>query len=141
MANPKPSNLSPAKKSEALRRHQIQVVLQIAVPLGVGVLLALALAVAAALSPAVTAQGGSAAAILLALLCLLGGLPVLLVLAGAVVLMHRAPRAVHHSASRTLGFLQRVQRHVRRWSDRAAAPWVRLEGWRAGAQRLLRRRR
>ena len=135
-ANRLPSSRQ-TKEREVLRRHKAQVAWQIGVPLGVGVLLALALGVAAALSPPATVQGGSAAAILLALLCLLGGFPVLLVLVGAVVLMAQAPRAVHRGAGRVQQVLERIQRGARRLSDRVAAPWMRLEEWRAGAQELL----
>ncbi|HEY57198.1 MAG TPA: hypothetical protein G4O04_01415 [Anaerolineae bacterium] len=141
MMTEKPQSLSSPEAQETLRRHKTQVALQIGVPLGVGVLLALALAVAAALSPSVTTQGGSAAVILLALLCLLGGLPVLLALVAAVVVMRKAPQAVHRGANHTQGFLRRVGDGIRRLSDRVASPWVRLEGLRAGWQRLWGQRR
>ncbi len=126
-------------KARPSPRHRRQVALQIGLPLALGVLLAGALGVAAALSPRATAQGGSAAVILLAGLCGLAGLPVLVLLIAAVVVLHKAPAALLQGTARLQRTLQRVERLAHRLSDRASAPWLSLASLKAGLQRLRKR--
>ncbi len=136
---PMPQPLPIRSQHTLTRRHRRQVALQIGLPLAVGALLVGALVVAAAQNPATTAQGGSAAVILLTGLCLLSGLPVLGGIVAIVVLLHNARPAVQQNARRLQRTLDRFEHRTRRLNDRAVAPWLTLAATWAGLQRLLRR--
>ena len=87
-------------------------------------MLLLALGVGLAASEAGSAQGGAAATLFLAVLCMLGGLPWLFVLGGLVVWMRRAPRATRRGLRRAATFTLRLETTARRWADRAVRPVV-----------------
>ena len=134
-----PQPLPMRQQHTLTRQHRRQVALQIGLPLAIGALLVGALVVAAARNPTATAQGGSAAVILLAGLCLIGGLPVLGGIAAVVVLLHKARPAVRQNARRLQRTLDRLDHRTRRLSNQAVAPWLTLAAAWAGLQRLLRR--
>ncbi len=125
--------------TETLRNHRKQTAWQIGLPLAVGGLILLGLGLAAAWTPTTSAQGGSTAVIFLAGLCMLGALPWLVILVALVLVLHRAPAALHRAFCQLSRGMSQAEDRVRRLSNRAVAPWLRLAGWQAGAARLWRR--
>lgn len=125
-------------RDEPTLRHRHQVWLQIGLPIGGAALLLLAVGIALALSPTGAEQGGAAAAILLALLCMVGGLPWLVALVALVLWLARAPQPTRRALRRGAEQAARLAAMARRWTDRLSAPVIAAETTRARWQALRR---